>query len=194
MRSNINPSYGCTYPATQKFKGEYYAFTAGDSCENNKQSLLKKLYLSFNKRRMIQLFKKLLKRTPIYLIYLILRQVKLERGKKRIINNWQRIGKPIPPPHLIKQETVKEYTYKFSTEIFIETGTYHSAMILGTKRFFNQIYSIELDKDLYLKAKKLENMTIYISCKEIALKSCLSYLTKLKNRVYFGWTLIIQEA
>ena len=28
-------------------------------------------------------------------------------------------------------------------------------MILGTKYFFNQIYSIELDKDLYLKAKKL---------------------------------------
>ena len=96
----------------------------------------------------INLLKNILKKTPIYPF--------LFRFKKtKIINNWKKMGKPIPPPHLIKQETVKEYAYKFSTEIFIETGTYHGAMILGIKRFFNQIYSIELDKDLYLKAKKL---------------------------------------
>ena len=97
---------------------------------------------------MINLLKNILKKTPIYPF--------LFRFKKtKIINNWKKMGKPIPPPHLIKRETVKEYAYKFSTEIFIETGTYHGAMILGTKKFFNQIYSIELDKDLYLKAKKL---------------------------------------
>jgi len=75
------PPYGCTRPSTQKFIGEYYAFPVGNSCEDNIQSLLKKLYLSF-KRRMIQLIKKLLKRTPIYLI---LHKVKSEREKKRII-------------------------------------------------------------------------------------------------------------
>jgi len=96
----------------------------------------------------INLLKNILKKTPIYPFLFRLK-------KTKIIDNWKKMGKPIPPPHLIKQETVKEYAYKFSAEIFIETGTYYGAMILGTKYFFNQIYSIELDKDLYLKAKKL---------------------------------------
>ena len=98
--------------------------------------------------RAMNLLKSIVKKTPIYPFLFRLKEIK-------VINNWKKMGKPIPPPHLIKRETVKEYAYKFSTEIFIETGTYHGAMILGTKKFFNQIYSIELDKDLYLKAKKL---------------------------------------
>lgn len=75
--------------------------------------------------------------------------------KKRIINNWHKAGKPIPPPHLIKEETVKEYAYKFSIDILVETGTYLGVMINSVKGFFSEIYSIELDRNLYLKAKKL---------------------------------------
>ena len=95
--------------------------------------------------------KKLLKRTPIYSI---LSKVKLEREKKKVIDNWQKIGKPIPPPHLIKQETVKEYAYKFSIDILIETGTYKGDMVTAMKDIFNQIYSIELSNNLYVKAKE----------------------------------------
>lgn len=89
---------------------------------------------------MTNLLKSILKKTPICSLLFRFR-------KMRITNNWQKMDKPISPPHLIKQETVKEYAYKFSTEIFIEIGTYYGVMILGTKRFFNQIYSMELDED-----------------------------------------------
>lgn len=63
------------------------------------------------------------------------------------------MGKPIPPPHLIKQETVKEYAHKFSIDILIETGTYLGDMVFAMKDVFSQIYSIELDSDLCMKAK-----------------------------------------
>jgi len=100
---------------------------------------------------MIQLFKKILKKTPIYLFLL---KLKLKKKKKSIISNWVEKGKPIPPPHLIKQETVKKYAHKFSTDILIETGTYLGEMVFAMKDVFSQIYSIELDSDLYMKAKE----------------------------------------
>jgi len=128
------PAYGCTRPSTQKFMGEYFAFTAKGSYDNSIRSL----------------FKKFLKRTPIYPLIL---KVKLEREKRRIINNWEKMGEPIPPPNLIKQETVKEYAYKFSTQILIERGTYLCDMVFAMKDVFSQIYSIEIDSDLYMKAK-----------------------------------------
>jgi len=55
----------------------------------------------------INLLKNILKKTPIYPFLFRLK-------KTKIIDNWKKMGKPIPPPHLIKQETVKEYAYKFS--------------------------------------------------------------------------------
>jgi hypothetical protein len=67
---------------------------------------------------------------------------------------WERKGKPVPPPHLVKQRTVKEYARKFSVRTLIETGTYQGDMVNVTKDIFSKIYSIELDKTLYEQAKK----------------------------------------
>ncbi len=100
---------------------------------------------------MIQLFKKFLKNTPIYPFLL---RFQWERKKRKIINGWKKMGNPIPPPHLIKQETVKEYAQKFSTQILIESGTYLGDMVFAMKDVFNQIYSVELDSDLYMKTKE----------------------------------------
>ncbi len=41
------PTYGCTRPSVQKFKGEYYAFPIRDKGDYKKQSLFKRLYSSF---------------------------------------------------------------------------------------------------------------------------------------------------
>lgn len=95
----------------------------------------------------INLLKNVLKKTPIYPLLFRFKKIK-------IINNWKKMGKPIPPPHLIKQETVKEYARKFSTQILIESGTYLGDMVFAMKDVFSQIYSIELDSDLYMKAKE----------------------------------------
>ena len=53
----------------------------------------------------------------------------------------------------IKQKTVLAYKKKFNTCVFIETGTFLGDMIDSVKDEFIDIYSIELDEKLYLKAK-----------------------------------------
>ena len=54
----------------------------------------------------------------------------------------------------MKSEIIKEYAHKFSVDILIETGTYLGWMPFTTRNVFKQIYSIELDNYLYIKAKK----------------------------------------
>lgn len=91
---------------------------------------------------------------------------KLKKEIIRVINNWNKIGKPISPPNQIKQEIVKQYGRKFSIGTFIETGTYLREMTNAVKDFFSEIYSIELDDKLYIKVKKLcqykKSYNIYI--------------------------------
>jgi len=41
------PTFGCTHPSIQKFKGEYFAFPIRDKYSYSKQSLFQKLYSSF---------------------------------------------------------------------------------------------------------------------------------------------------
>jgi hypothetical protein len=95
----------------------------------------------------VNLLKNIVKKTPIYPYY---KRVK----KERLRSNWYKTGKPVPPPHFIKQEIVEYYARKFSIDILVETGTYLGGMIDAVKDSFNEIYSIELDPSLYMKAKK----------------------------------------
>jgi len=46
------------------------------------------------------------------------------------------------------------YAKRFSINIFIETGTYLGNTVNAVKKKFKEIYSIELNKVLYLKAKQ----------------------------------------
>jgi len=71
----------------------------------------------------------------------------------RDIAKWERCGKPIPPPHIVKQRTLKYYAEKFNLNLFVETGTYYGDMVEAMKDNFQQIYSIELSEKLYELAK-----------------------------------------
>lgn len=108
----------------------------------------------------IQAIKKVIKRTFLYDIKVSVSKYVQE---KQTLQDWERNGKPIPPPHLAKQKTVKEYAKKFSLSILVETGTYLGDMIDATKKTFNRIVSIELDKNLYEQAKKKFNGFDHIS-------------------------------
>jgi hypothetical protein len=74
-------------------------------------------------------------------------------AEKRRLREWQRAGRPIPPPNIVKIVTIKEYAMKLSINNFIETGTYVGDTIYGIKDTFNRIYSIELDNNLFMFAK-----------------------------------------
>lgn len=56
------------------------------------------------------------------------------------------------PTYNVKINTVLEYSNTYSLRTMIETGTYQGAMIQSTKQHFERIFSIELEKTLYLAA------------------------------------------
>lgn len=87
-----------------------------------------------------------------------------KRREKEQLDEWNKNGCPVPPPHIVKQKTIQEYQEKYSHSILVETGTYKGAMIEAQKKRFRKIYSIELGKELFDKAterfKNNRNVTI----------------------------------
>ena len=77
--------------------------------------------------------------------------------QKNHISEWKKNGCPVPPPHLVKQETIREYQQKYGYTTLIETGTYKGDMVEAQKTRFKTIISIELGVDLYIKAKERFN-------------------------------------
>jgi hypothetical protein len=67
---------------------------------------------------------------------------------------WEKNGRPLPPPHIVKQMAIEEYRKKFHTEILVETGTYLGDMVEAQRDHFKKIYSIELSEKLFNKAQK----------------------------------------
>ncbi len=74
--------------------------------------------------------------------------------QKKQLKNWKENGCPIPPPLLIKRNIVTEYQQKYKYNTFIETGTYLGDMVEFHKKRFKQIISIELEVNLFEKARK----------------------------------------
>lgn len=73
---------------------------------------------------------------------------------KKQLAEWEKNGKPLPPPHIVKQMAIEEYRKKFYTEILVETGTYLGDMVEAQRNHFKKIYSIELSERLFNKAQK----------------------------------------
>jgi hypothetical protein len=55
---------------------------------------------------------------------------------------WKMQGKPVPPPHFVKQSVVRKYAKKFGIKVFVETGTYHGAMVEAMRNQFRVIPQI----------------------------------------------------
>jgi hypothetical protein len=95
---------------------------------------------------MKEVIKQIIKQTPFYYWWVRWRICK-------DLQEWARSGRTVPP-HLIKQRTLLAYSKMYKLRVLVESGTYHGDMVEAMKHFFDRIYSIELDKDLYCKAKK----------------------------------------
>jgi hypothetical protein len=67
---------------------------------------------------------------------------------------WEKQGRPSPPPHVIKEELIRDYAKTFNTQILIETGTYLGDMVHAMKKFFTRIISLELDETLAVQARE----------------------------------------
>jgi hypothetical protein len=80
------------------------------------------------------------------------------------LNKWNKNGRPVPAPHIVKQMLIKEYKDKYGYSVLVETGTFKGDMVEAQKKRFRKIFSIELGADLYEKAvrrfKKDKNVKI----------------------------------
>jgi hypothetical protein len=84
----------------------------------------------------------------IYNVYLFLRN--------RIFwVNWLRLGKPVPPPHFVKQRCVIEYGKRFDLPTLVETGTFRGDMVRAVRSKFREIYTIEIGQTLSTEAERL---------------------------------------
>lgn len=82
--------------------------------------------------------------------------IKLERQLK----DWKKNDRPIPIPHIAKQEIIQYYQRNFNCNILVETGTYLGEMVEAQLPYFSKIYSVELGVDLWKKATlKFKNNT-----------------------------------
>lgn len=65
------------------------------------------------------------------------------------IKRWKLNGSNVPPPHQYKQFVVEEIAKKYNAENFVETGTFMGHMIEAQKNNFKQLFSVELDQELF---------------------------------------------
>jgi hypothetical protein len=99
---------------------------------------------------MKQLLKQIIKKTPLYAIW---HDWKSKKMQEQEIINWEEKGRPVPPPHIVKQRTLQSYAEKFKLRILVETGTYYGDMLEALKDNFDCLYSIELSAELWQKAR-----------------------------------------
>lgn len=75
-----------------------------------------------------------------------------QNNKKK--SKWLKQGKPMPVPHIVKQELITEYKNKHHISVLIESGTYLGDMVWAQQDNFDKIYTIELSLSLHKLAQK----------------------------------------
>ena len=71
---------------------------------------------------------------------------------KKQLTDWEKNGRPSPPPHIVKQMAIEEYRKRYNIGTLIETGTFLGDMVEAQRDQFETIYSIELSEKLFRKA------------------------------------------
>jgi hypothetical protein len=72
----------------------------------------------------------------------------------RAFEKWDRAGRPVPAPPIVKQTIVNEYRQRFALRVLVETGTFQGEMIEAMLGRFDRIYSIELDGRWFDEARR----------------------------------------
>jgi hypothetical protein len=106
-----------------------------------------------------------------------LRNWEVKRRWPGELARWERCGSPIPPPHLFKQNIIREHAKRFGPRVFIETGTCYGDMVEALRREFDRVYSIELSPYLFGKVskrfKRAKNVTLIQGDSGVKLKEVM---------------------
>jgi hypothetical protein len=75
-------------------------------------------------------------------------------NQDREYRRWLKTGRRTPTPHIVKQNSIREFAQARRIQVLVETGTYLGEMVDAMKNVFTEIYSIELGEALARNARK----------------------------------------
>lgn len=76
----------------------------------------------------------------------------MQQQPKRLLHWYVLRTKATPPPDMFKQKLVLRAGRLFNIKTFVETGTYHGDMTAASRKWYDDVYSIELKEEFYKKA------------------------------------------
>jgi hypothetical protein len=98
------------------------------------------------------------------------------------IEEWRKQGSPFPAPEAYKHAEMRRFKAAYGCQLFVETGTFIGNTMAAMQPDFETLYSVELQKDLYLKAvgrfEKTANITILNGESHLVLAELVPKLTK----------------
>ena len=74
--------------------------------------------------------------------------------RRRIALQWRLRGRPLPPPHLVKQLAILRYQQSRQFTTFIETGTFTGEMVAAMRPHFRRLISIEMSPEIHASARR----------------------------------------
>jgi hypothetical protein len=81
-------------------------------------------------------------------------ELRTKRYHQKQLEMWENSGRPVPPPHIVKQMAIIDYQQKYGCTTLIETGTFYGDMVEAQKKRFKKVISIELSVELFEGAQK----------------------------------------
>jgi hypothetical protein len=76
----------------------------------------------------------------------------IDLTRRRVAFQWRLRGRPLPPPHVVKQSVILAYQRARHFSTFVETGTFSGEMVAAMRPYFRRIVSIELSPDIHRAA------------------------------------------
>jgi hypothetical protein len=73
--------------------------------------------------------------------------------RRRIALQWRLSGRPLPPPHVVKQLAILRYQASRKLATFVETGTFTGEMIEAMRPHFQRLISIEMSPEIHDSAR-----------------------------------------
>ena len=69
--------------------------------------------------------------------------------RRRVALQWRLRGRPLPPPHVVKQLAILRYQRSGKFTTFIETGTFTGEMVEAMRPHFGRVISIEMSPEFH---------------------------------------------
>jgi hypothetical protein len=76
----------------------------------------------------------------------------IDLTRRRVALQWRLRGRPLPPPHVVKQLAIVGYQRPRRFDTFVETGTFTGEMVEAMRPHFRRIISIEMAPEIHRQA------------------------------------------